>query len=101
MSAPDWAHKLLDLAWGEPGGDPTMIEPGRPLHTYMPVGGFHMWQLSVPGAAFGAAFEYANETFGVDFRDNPAGEWTVAVQQPQPEPEPAKVMTLTEWEETR
>jgi len=97
MAAPDWAHTLLDLAWGEPRDDPEKIKPGGSLYTYMPIGGIQMWQTPVPGASFGATNKHSRETFGVDFRDDKRGAWTVVVAQRQPDPVPAEVMTLDEW----
>ena len=81
--APDWAHRLLDLAWGG--------------WSIMPTGGVHMAQQPVPGALYTAWTEYGNETFSVDFRDNKEGKWTVTVNQPQPEPVPAEHLSADEW----
>lgn len=94
-AAPDWAHRLLDLAWGD--HDPEKIKPGGSLYTYMPTGDFWMRQWSVPGAAFSAGFEYSRETFHVDFRENKTGKWTVTTAQKQPDPVPAISQTLQEW----
>jgi hypothetical protein len=93
--APDWAHRLLDLCWGI---DQKKIQPGEPLHAYMPIGGIKMWQESIPGAVFGAACGgYSRPVFGVDFRDSPDGVWKVTMPQPQPEPVPAITLSLDEW----
>jgi len=81
--APEYAHRLLDLVWGGWG--------------IMPSGGLRMWQASVPGEVYGARSEYGKVTFGVDFREDKKGVWTVSVDQPQPRPVPPEEMSVDEW----